>query len=168
MYPGSCDEVAALAYSISELQTAAKSLHFNHQIGTISREISSEPFLMWSLNVFSKSFMLWQTKFFMLWQRKMYKFVSAVPADGLARLWCESWDICSHDDDKVRMPRVSDGPAILTHWGRDKMDDLTHWNGRVTQICVSKLKALVQIIVSHLVGAKPLSEPMLEYCPFDH
>ena len=40
--------------------------------------------------------------------------------------------------------------------------DLTHW-GRVTHIGVGKL-SLVQIMACHLDGAKPLSEPMLEYC----
>ena len=39
---------------------------------------------------------------------------------------------------------------------------LTQW-GQVTHICVSKLT----IIGWHLVGAKPLSEPMLEYCRLD-
>ena len=38
---------------------------------------------------------------------------------------------------------------------------LTHW-GRVTHICVGKL-TLVQIMACRLNGAKPLSEPMLEY-----
>ena len=37
-----------------------------------------------------------------------------------------------------------------------------HW-GRVTHICISKL-TLVQIMACRLAGAKPLSEPMLEYC----
>ena len=42
------------------------------------------------------------------------------------------------------------GTACLTHWGR------------VTHICVSKK-------YHHcLAGAKPLSEPMLEYCQLDH
>ena len=36
---------------------------------------------------------------------------------------------------------------------------LTHW-GRVTHICVSEL-SLVQIMACRLVGAKPLSEPLL-------
>ena len=41
--------------------------------------------------------------------------------------------------------------------------ELTHW-GRMTHICVSKLSSLVQIMACRLVGAKPLSEAMLEYC----
>ena len=40
---------------------------------------------------------------------------------------------------------------------------LTHW-GRVTHICVNKLTIMVQIMACRLAGAKPLSEPMLEYC----
>ena len=41
--------------------------------------------------------------------------------------------------------------SLLTHWSR-----VTHW-------CVGKL-SLVQIMACRLDGAKPLSEPMLEYC----
>ena len=40
---------------------------------------------------------------------------------------------------------------------------LTHW-GRVTHICVGNLTSLVQIMACRLDGAKPLPEPMLEYC----
>ena len=40
---------------------------------------------------------------------------------------------------------------------------LTHW-GRVMHICFSKKKTFVQIMAFRLIGAKPLSEPMLEYC----
>ena len=40
---------------------------------------------------------------------------------------------------------------------------LTHW-GRVMHICFSKKKTFVQIMACRLIGAKPLSEPMLEYC----
>ena len=36
---------------------------------------------------------------------------------------------------------------------------LIHW-GRVTHICVSNEKSLVQLMARRLVGAKPLSEPM--------
>ena len=39
----------------------------------------------------------------------------------------------------------------------------------MTYICISKLNTiqLVQIMAYHLAGAKPLSEPMLEYCWLD-
>ena len=40
---------------------------------------------------------------------------------------------------------------------------LTHW-GRVTHICVSKLTTTGSENGCRLVGAKPLSEPMLVYC----
>ena len=40
---------------------------------------------------------------------------------------------------------------------------LTHW-GRVTHIRVSNLTIIFQITTCRLVGAEPLSEPMLEYC----
>ena len=40
---------------------------------------------------------------------------------------------------------------------------LTHW-GRVTHICISDLTIIFQIMACRLVGAKPLSEPMLNYC----
>ena len=39
----------------------------------------------------------------------------------------------------------------------------TNW-GRVTHKCVSKPTIIAQIMACRLVGAKPLSEPMLEYC----
>ena len=39
---------------------------------------------------------------------------------------------------------------------------LTHW-GRGTHICVSKLTIIVQIMACRLAGAKPLSEPTMEY-----
>ena len=40
---------------------------------------------------------------------------------------------------------------------------LTHW-GRVTQICIGETTIidLGQVMVCHLVGAKPLSEPVME------
>ena len=45
-----------------------------------------------------------------------------------------------------------------------KNANLTHW-GRVTHIYASvNQSSLVQIMACRLVGAKPLSEPMLEYC----
>ena len=44
---------------------------------------------------------------------------------------------------------------------------LTHW-GRVTLICVGKLTIIVSIMACRLVGAKPLSEPMLAYHWFEH
>ena len=43
------------------------------------------------------------------------------------------------------------------------MSQLTHW-GRVTHICVSKIVIIGSDMACRLVGAKPLSEPMLEYC----
>ena len=43
---------------------------------------------------------------------------------------------------------------------------LTHW-GRVTHICVGKKTSLVPMMACGLVGAKPLSEPMLKYCQFE-
>ena len=44
---------------------------------------------------------------------------------------------------------------------------LTHW-GRVTYIFASLIwPSLVQIMACRLDGAKPLSEPMLEYCQLD-
>ena len=45
---------------------------------------------------------------------------------------------------------------------------LTHW-GRVTHICVSNLTTIGSgnIMACRLDGAKPLSEPMLEYCYLD-
>ena len=39
---------------------------------------------------------------------------------------------------------------------------LTHWGG-VTHICAGNL-SLAQIMACRLVGAKPLPEPMIEYC----
>ena len=39
-------------------------------------------------------------------------------------------------------------------------DPLTH-QGCMTQICLSTTPSLVQIMAWHLIGAKPLSEPML-------
>ena len=42
--------------------------------------------------------------------------------------------------------------------------NLTHW-GRVTHICIAKPRpSLVQTKACCLASAKPLSEPMLEYC----
>ena len=46
----------------------------------------------------------------------------------------------------------------------NRLQILTHW-GRVTHICVDK--SLVQIMACRLIGAKPLSEPMLDYCQLD-
>ena len=43
---------------------------------------------------------------------------------------------------------------------------LAHWS-RVPHICVSKLSIIGSIMACSLVGAKPLSEPMLEYCKLD-
>ena len=40
---------------------------------------------------------------------------------------------------------------------------LAHW-GRLTPICVGNKTSLVQIMACRLVGAKSLSETMLEYC----
>ena len=40
---------------------------------------------------------------------------------------------------------------------------LTHW-GQVTHICISKKTSLVQAMACRLVGAKPLPEPMQDYC----
>ena len=39
---------------------------------------------------------------------------------------------------------------------------LTHW-GRVTHVYIGSLTQSVQIMAYRLIGAKPLSEPMLEY-----
>ena len=55
------------------------------------------------------------------------------------------------------IPHIPQRRLYLTHTTL-----LTHW-GRVTHICVSDLTTLVQIMACRLVGAKPLSEPMLEY-----
>ena len=41
--------------------------------------------------------------------------------------------------------------------------DLTHW-GRVMHICIANLTTFLQIMACGLVGAKPSSEPMLQYC----
>ena len=40
---------------------------------------------------------------------------------------------------------------------------LIHW-GRAMHICVSKMNTIGWVNALRLVGAKPLSEPMLEYC----
>ena len=48
----------------------------------------------------------------------------------------------------------------LTH------DLITHWD-RVMHICVSKIIIIGSGNGLRLVGAKPLSEPMLEYCQLD-
>ena len=46
----------------------------------------------------------------------------------------------------------------------DKLTALTHW-GRVTHICVwNNIPILLQITACHLLGAKPLYEPVLPYC----
>ena len=42
-------------------------------------------------------------------------------------------------------------------------DQVTHWH-QVTHICVIKLNTIDSDNGCHLVGTKPLSEPMLEYC----
>ena len=39
---------------------------------------------------------------------------------------------------------------------------------RVMQICVGKLSSIGSIMACRLVGAKPSSEPMLDYSQFDH
>ena len=49
------------------------------------------------------------------------------------------------------------------HTAELSLKPLTHW-GRVTHICVSKWSSLIQIMDCRLVGAKPLSVPMLAYC----
>ena len=41
---------------------------------------------------------------------------------------------------------------------------LTHWD-RTTHLCVNKL-TIIRIMACRLNGAKPLSDPMLEYCQF--
>ena len=41
--------------------------------------------------------------------------------------------------------------------------ELTQW-GRITHICVSDITIMLQTRACRLVGAKPLSEPMLGYC----
>ena len=40
---------------------------------------------------------------------------------------------------------------------------LIDW-GRVTRICIGNLTIIASDIACRLVGAMPLSEPMLEYC----
>ena len=61
------------------------------------------------------------------------------------------------------------GPVI---WNFDVFFDvclnklLTHW-GRVTHICVSKITIIGSVKACRLDGAKPLSEPMLEFCELD-
>ena len=53
--------------------------------------------------------------------------------------------------------------VLHTHCALLWIFGLTHW-GRVTHICVSKFPSLVQIMACRLVGAKSLSEPVLECC----
>ena len=48
-------------------------------------------------------------------------------------------------------------------WNLAALQVLTHW-GRVTHICVIKLTIIGSDNGLRLAGAKPLSEPMLEYC----
>ena len=55
------------------------------------------------------------------------------------------------------------GQAFIKPSGDHRVSKrLTHW-GRVTHICVSRLTIIDSIMVCRLVGAKPLSEPMLKY-----
>ena len=50
----------------------------------------------------------------------------------------------------------------VTHVIAGSSIDLTHW-GRVTHICVGNLIIIVSDNGCRLVGAEPLSEPILEY-----
>ena len=47
--------------------------------------------------------------------------------------------------------------------GESSNGPLTHW-GQVTHKCISKLTIIGSDMTRCLAGAKPLSEPMLEYC----
>ena len=59
------------------------------------------------------------------------------------------------------------------YWGNHKIGPVpfkqqsTQWC-RLKQICVRKITSLFQIMACRLVGAKPLSGPMLECCYLEH
>ena len=48
-------------------------------------------------------------------------------------------------------------------WGNQALSFFNHW-GRVTHICVSNDLTIIGFMACRLVGAKSLSEPMLECC----
>ena len=67
-----------------------------------------------------------------------------------------NWDIFIQEN-HLKMSSGKYQPFCLA------LDVLTHW-GRVTHYVSVNYPSLVQIMPCCLVGAKPLSEPMLEYC----
>ena len=70
----------------------------------------------------------------------------------------------------------------LTHWGQGKIATISKttflnaflneniwislaiWLKFVPKVRINNIPALVQVMACRLVGAKPLPEPMLEYC----